>query len=686
MYVTVLFSFLLLVGAAATGFGANTCAACAGRAYVEWADARPMIGRPGQKVELRYRIRGTNITGAKMELLPNRQLVDMRDTGNGVYALDVTLPTPAPHEVFRPEYGIVRGLNGVTASCYDNAFLQVRTPEIPDARIVPISATAQRSDFLVNIVLPEVFPPNDKEDFTFDAKRAARRFYELFPDEFDMLNFVLIPSYYENRYHFMVKNTVDGLGAPRLDVSAEYGSRGRLQGITVFPLSHYFDGSETGAVHETGHQWMAFANADPFTVPPHWPISTMASGIMGWGQKAGQGLNLGCTFAPEGDALVPGFRNGPPKFNDFDLYLMGLKRPGEIADQYVVTNSALWNTLSDTCSGKIPAGQFRKVTINDLIRINGTRQGPAATSIRVATVLLTRDGLADADTMAFFDFFARRFQEKGRMHTKIGYATSWSEPFASATGGLAEMTSNISPVNLPEIKYNGVANIGGFTLAGKLAPGSLGAIFGLNLSNQAVTAQSLPLPTTLGGVRVLVNGSPAPIHYVSPTQVTFQVPYETQMPVKSTDSNFRLFTVRVDNAAGSSNLAFVNGRPNAPGLFVYGDNLAIAQDADYNLLGPNNPARRGGAVVLYYTGASQLSKAIPTGAATPTDELVRVTAPVSIQLNNANFPAAFAGMVPGGIGFGQINFIVPPAFPPGTHNLSVFIGSEQSNVVKLIVQ
>ena len=107
------------------------------------------------------------------------------------------------------------------------------------------------------------------------------------------------------------------------------------------------------------------------------------------------------------------------------------------------------------------------------------------------------------------------------------------------------MTSNLVAVNLPEIKYNGVANIGGFTLAGKLAPGSLGAIFGLNLAAQAVTAPSLPLPTTLGGVRVLVNGSPAPIHYVSPGQITFQVPYETSMPIKSTDSNFHLFTVRV---------------------------------------------------------------------------------------------------------------------------------------------
>ena len=36
----------------------------------------------------------------------------------------------------------------------------------------------------------------------------------------------------------------------------------------------------------------------------------------------------------------------------------------------------------------------------------------------------------------------------------------------------------------------------------------------------------LTVPTTLGGVQVLVNGQPSPITYVSPSQINFVVPFE----------------------------------------------------------------------------------------------------------------------------------------------------------------
>ena len=51
-----------------------------------------------------------------------------------------------------------------------------------------------------------------------------------------------------------------------------------------------------------------------------------------------------------------------------------------------------------------------------------------------------------------------------------------------------------------------------------------------------------------------------------------------------------------------------------------------------------------------------------------------------------SLPVAFAGMVPGGVGFSQINFNIPQAFAPGTYDLTGFIAGEQSNTVKLIVQ
>ena len=65
--------------------------------------------------------------------------------------------------------------------------------------------------------------------------------------------------------------------------------------------------------------------------------------------------------------------------------------------------------------------------------------------------------------------------------------------------------------------------------AGSLAPQALGTLFGTGLASGAVSASSTPLPTTLGGVQVNITDSagvtrPAPLYYVSPTQISFQNP------------------------------------------------------------------------------------------------------------------------------------------------------------------
>jgi hypothetical protein len=57
-----------------------------------------------------------------------------------------------------------------------------------------------------------------------------------------------------------------------------------------------------------------------------------------------------------------------------------------------------------------------------------------------------------------------------------------------------------------------------------VAPQMLVTIRGENLASSAVSANSPPLPTILGGTLVLVNGIAAPLFYVSPKQLNLQVP------------------------------------------------------------------------------------------------------------------------------------------------------------------
>lgn len=64
--------------------------------------------------------------------------------------------------------------------------------------------------------------------------------------------------------------------------------------------------------------------------------------------------------------------------------------------------------------------------------------------------------------------------------------------------------------------------------AASVAPGTIVSINGNNLASQTVSADLTQptLPRSLGGVQVYFDGIPAPLTYVSPTQINAQIPWE----------------------------------------------------------------------------------------------------------------------------------------------------------------
>src|SRR5580704_13800683 len=58
----------------------------------------------------------------------------------------------------------------------------------------------------------------------------------------------------------------------------------------------------------------------------------------------------------------------------------------------------------------------------------------------------------------------------------------------------------------------------------RVAPGSLASLFGSGLATAATSASGFPLATSLDGTTVSVAGTLAPLLYVSPAQINFQVP------------------------------------------------------------------------------------------------------------------------------------------------------------------
>jgi hypothetical protein len=110
------------------------------------------------------------------------------------------------------------------------------------------------------------------------------------------------------------------------DAGGAWGSASRLQGLTIYPLANFFDAASEHFQHELGHQWINFLDVAPFSAAlPHWPISTMASGTMGWSEPGQQGLTIPCLIEPSGSGIKLSAKPAgyAPEFNDLDLYLMG---------------------------------------------------------------------------------------------------------------------------------------------------------------------------------------------------------------------------------------------------------------------------------------------------------------------------------------------------------------------------
>ncbi|MFN0087719.1 MAG: IPT/TIG domain-containing protein [Blastocatellia bacterium] len=120
-----------------------------------------------------------------------------------------------------------------------------------------------------------------------------------------------------------------------------------------------------------------------------------------------------------------------------------------------------------------------------------------------------------------------------------------------------------------------------------LAPNSIIAGFGTQLAAGTLAATTQPLPTSLLNTSVTINGTPAPIFFVSPGQVNFLIPPnlpagDAQLVLTSTAANgdqiisrgqIRIANVApaifAANANGTGVPAAVTGRINAGGQFVF---------------------------------------------------------------------------------------------------------------------
>lgn len=97
------------------------------------------------------------------------------------------------------------------------------------------------------------------------------------------------------------------------------------------------------------------------------------------------------------------------------------------------------------------------------------------------------------------------------------YKWYWTTDF----GGFVDATFEIG------VTTQGARTVNAGNYQPNVAPDSVAALFGAQLGQTTASATSFPLPLTLAGVTVMVNNLSASLLYVSPTQINYIVPANT---------------------------------------------------------------------------------------------------------------------------------------------------------------
>ena len=211
-----------------------------------------------------------------------------------------------------------------------------------------------------------------------------------------------------------------------------------------------------------------------------------------------------------------------------------------------------------------------------------------------------------------------------------------------------------------------------------IASKSIVAAFGSNLSSTTVAAIAQPLPTSLGGTTVQIQDSTgqiriAPLFFVSPNQINYQIPAGTA-PGAAT---VYVTTGNVSPQSGTTIIA-----ASAPSIFTQdqsGNGAAVAIDAFTFTPPPFNPKQSNGqpnAIAVFATGLGDDATEVEGNVAMSTQATIDGI-PVTVS---------YAGRAPGFTGLNQLNIVFPASLTAGIHKMIISRNGISSNTVSIAVK
>lgn len=229
-------------------------------------------------------------------------------------------------------------------------------------------------------------------------------------------------------------------------------------------------------------------------------------------------------------------------------------------------------------------------------------------------------------------------------------------------------------------------NAASFATDKVVTPDAIVAAFGTftTQNNQVFIANTVPLPTTLGGVRVRISNTDCGLFFVAPAQINFVIP--------SSVADGQSVTVTVTNSNNSTTTGTITVVRSAPGIFsakATGQGAAAAQTTNggalINTFKPDGTeadvsagtVAQPNVLVLYVTGIRN------TPAANPNDTN-GVAESVICRIQGVPATVLYAGPAPGFVGLDQVNVIIPPELAGlGSVNIRLTANSRESNTVTI---
>ncbi|MCU1329680.1 MAG: hypothetical protein JWN34_5050 [Bryobacterales bacterium] len=254
----------------------------------------------------------------------------------------------------------------------------------------------------------------------------------------------------------------------------------------------------------------------------------------------------------------------------------------------------------------------------------------------------------------------------------------------------------VGPRGQPLILSGGVVNAANGA-AEAVSAGDIVAIYGSQLAadGTAATNSSTPLAKTLGGVQVLIGGVAAPLYFVSPGQINFQIPYTvtsgTTVQVVSNGQRGNIRTLDV-NGAMPRLLYFVS--------FISGNYGVIVNSSDSSLTLPTgtvvpgfatHPAKPGDTIIVYGIGFGTTSPVAVEGQAASSSPLQRIAGATAtfgggFSGRPTTVNSEFTGLTPTAVGLYQANVKIPDDTPLGPAvPLALLVNGVQTNNVYLAI-